>query len=97
MYYCLSSTKLPGSKYARSQSKKEKEIFSKNRMVVGYFGIRWSSLKWMTKVENSKTKKWPSGCTYKVADELVKTFRPQDIFSKAEQSTKLDQLKFKKG
>ena len=32
-----------------------------------------------------------------IAEELEETFRPKDMFSKAEQKTKLGQLKYKKG
>ena len=51
----------------------------------------------MIKVENSKTGKWPSGRTYIITEELEETFRPKDMFSKAEQKTRLGQLKYKKG
>ena len=33
---------------------------------------------------------------YMIAEELGQTFRPKDMFSKAEQRTKLGQLKYKK-
>ena len=49
------------------------------------------------KVKNLKTKEWPSGCAYMIADEPKKTFRPKDMFLKAEQKTKLGQLKYTKG
>ena len=51
----------------------------------------------MIKVENSRTDEWPSGHTYLIAEELKETFRPKDTFSKADQKTKLGQLKYKKG
>ena len=44
-----------------------------------------------------RTKEWPSGRAYLIAEELEETFRPKDMFSKAEQKTKLGQLKYKKG
>jgi hypothetical protein len=43
-----------------------------------------------------KSKEWPDGLAYKVADELRKKFRPKDMLSKAEQRTKFGHLKFKK-
>ena len=67
---------LPDSEYAKSQTKKEKDNCSKNRMVMGYFGKRLTSPKWMIKVENSKTKEWSSGCAYMIADELKKRLGP---------------------
>ena len=90
-------TKLPSSEYTRGKSEKEKENCNKNRMVVGYFGIILTSPKWMSKVENSKTEEWPSCCAYLIAEELEETVRSKDMFSKAEQNTKLGQLKYKKG
>ena len=65
-------------------------------MVMGYFGIILTSPKWMINIETSKTKEWPSGRAYEVADELKKRFRPTDIFLKAEQRTKLGQLNLRK-
>ena len=44
--------KLPDSEYAESQTKKEKDNCSKNRMVMGYFGITLTFPKWMIRVEN---------------------------------------------
>ena len=66
-------------------------------MVMGYFGITLTSPKWMIKVENLRTKEWPSGCAYLIAEELEETFRPKDMLSKAERNTKVGQLKYKKG
>jgi hypothetical protein len=89
--------KLPETEHAESQTKKEKDNCSKNRQVMGFFGVTLTSAKWMTKVEKSRTEDWPSGLAYLIADELEETFRPKDMFSKAEQKTKLGQLKYKKG
>ena len=89
--------KLPVSEYAESQSEKEKEGCSKNIMVMGYFGITLTSPKWMIKVKNLKTKGWPSGCAYMVVEVPAETFLPKDMFLKAEQNTKLGQLKYKNG
>ena len=58
-------------------------------MVMGYFGITLTSPTWMIKVKNLKTEEWPSGCAYMITDELKKTFRPKDMFSKAEQTMKV--------
>ena len=88
---------VPVSEYAKGQTKKDTENYGRNRMVMGYFGITLTSPKWMIKVENSKTEEWPSCCAYTIADELKKTFRPNDMFSKVEQKTKLCQLEYKKG
>ena len=51
----------------------------------------------MIKVEKTKTIKWPSGLAYEVADALEKKYRPNDRLPTAEQKTKLDLLKLKKG
>ena len=44
--------KLPVSEYAKGQTKHEKENCSKNRIIMGYFGIILTSPKWMLKVKN---------------------------------------------
>ena len=49
------------------------------------------------KVKNLRTEEWPSGRACLIAKELGETFRPKDVFSKAEQKTKVGQLKYKKG
>ena len=51
----------------------------------------------MIKVKNLRTEEWPSGRAYLIAEELEETYRPKDMFSKAEQKTNLGQLKYKKG
>ena len=88
---------LPETEHAEAQTKKMKDNCSKNRQVMGFFGVTLTSAKWMTKVEKSRTEEWPSGLAYLIAEELEETFRPKDMFSKAEQKTKLGQLKYKKG
>ena len=53
--------------------------------------------KWKIKVKKLRTEEWPSGCAYLFAEELEETFRPKDMFLKADQKTRLGQLKYKKG
>ena len=81
----------------KAKQKRKKEKYRKNRMVMSYFGITLTSPKWMIKVKNLKTKGWPSGCAYMVVEVPAETFLPKDMFLKAEQNTKLGQLKYKKG
>ena len=88
---------LSDSEYAKSQTRKQKDNCSKKIMVTGYFGIRLTSPTWMIKVNNLRTEEWPSGCAYLIAEELEELFRPRDVFSKAEEKTKIGQLKHKKG
>ena len=85
------------TEHAEGQTKKMKDNCSKISQVVGFFGVTLTSAKWMTKVKKSRTEDWPSGLAYLIAEELEETFRPKDMFSKAEQKTKLGQLKYKKG
>ena len=51
----------------------------------------------MIKVKILKIEEWHSGHAYMIADELEKTFRSTDMYSKADEKTKLGQLKYKKG
>ena len=76
---------LPETEHAEGQTKKEKENCSKNRQVMGFFGVTLTSAKWMTKVEKSRNEEWPSGLAYLIAEELEETFRPKDMFSEADQ------------
>ena len=92
-----SKNKLQESEHAKGQTKKLKDNCSKNRQVMGFSGITLTFPKWMLNVENSRTEEWPSGCAYLIAEELEETFRPMDMFSKADQEAKVDQLKYKKG
>ena len=65
-------------------------------MVMWYFKLTLTSPKWMIEVKHLRTKEWPSGRAHLIAEELEETFRPKDMFSKAEQKKKLGQLKYKK-
>ena len=85
------------NEHAEGQTKKLKDNCSKNRQVMGFFVVTLTSAKWMTKVKKLRTEEWPSGRAYLIAEEPKETFRPKDMFSKAEQKTKLGQLKYKKG
>jgi Zinc knuckle len=48
-------------------------------------------------VSKAKTKEWPEGLAYLVAQELNKKFKPKDIISKVEMRQKLNQVSMKKG
>ena len=75
----------------------QKEKGKGNRMVMEYLGIPLTSPKWMIEVENSKTEEWPSGHTYMIAEEPEETFRPKDMFSKAEKKTKIGSVEVQAG
>ena len=45
---------LPETEHAEGQTKKTKDNCSKNRQVMGFFGVTLTSAKWMTKVKKNR-------------------------------------------
>ena len=87
--YCLQNSKMNHQTLNMPKAK-----CSKNTMVIGYFGIKLTSPSWTCNVKDLRTEEWPSGPAYLIVEELEARFKPMDMFSKAEQKTKVGQLKY---
>jgi hypothetical protein len=68
-----------------------------NKLAMASFTMAFTREGNMRLVSKAKTKEWPEGLAYLVAQELNKKFKPNNIISKVEMRQKLKQVSMKKG